>query len=215
MALSDKQEIIKAFFSEFGKKIDRLQELRAKGFDDEAFTLCLVYIDRLASGHFGGTAGQNRKNFYRALAELSGNPLFGMVHPRQLRALVQDHCPSASTLVDAIVNRQPDALLDEKDIAEEVRRSSLSEDEKNKVMTNLWRASLANIAYDFIRVAEAHGPGSGGLSFDKTIYRGQTGVSLDFTTLFEALKKILNKVTDTSNSTGEWFGNPNYMKERF
>src|SRR5579883_2993499 len=162
---------------------------------------------------FGGTAGQNRKNFYRALAELSGKPLFGMVHPGQLRALVQDHCPSASTLVDSIVNRQPDALLDEKDIAEEVRRSSLSEDEKNKVITNLWRASLANIAYDFIRVAEAHGPGSGGLSFDKTIYKGKVGVSFDFSTLFDALKEILKNVVARSMSTSEWFGNPNYMKE--
>jgi hypothetical protein len=54
-----KQSFINAFFSAFKQKIDRLQELR-KVYPDEAFTLCLVYIDRLASGHFGGKEGKNR-----------------------------------------------------------------------------------------------------------------------------------------------------------
>ncbi len=214
MTLPAKQQMIKGFFDGFEDKVDRLQELRAKGFDDEAFTLCLVYIDRLASGHFGGKAGHNRRNFCRVLAELSGNPLFGLIHPRELRELAREHCPFATKLVDDIVSSRPDTLLDEKQIADEIRKSTLSEEEKNQIITNLWRASLASITYDSIRVAEAHGPGSGGLSFDKTIYNGQIGLTLDFAKLFDALKEILKRVAETSMSTGEWFGNPNYMKER-
>ncbi len=146
--------MIKSFFDEFEKAVDHLQELRAGGFEAEAFTLCVVYIDRLASGHFGGTAGQNRRNFWRALSELSGNPLFGMIHPRQLLELVQGQCPFASKLIDEIVNRQPDALLDEKLLVQEIRKSGLQEQEKTKLIDNLWRASMANIVYEHIRVAE-------------------------------------------------------------
>ena len=64
MTLSPKQQMMKSFFDSFGEKIDRLQELRSKGFESEASTLCLVYIDRLASGHFGCTAGQKSTQFF-------------------------------------------------------------------------------------------------------------------------------------------------------
>jgi len=214
MTLSPKQEMIKCFFDQFEKKINRLAEFRKQGFEDEAFTLCLVYIDRLASGHFGGKEGQNRKNFWRALSELSGNPLFGMIHPRHLQRLTQKFCPAASALINEIVNRQPDALLEEGKVAEETRNSSLLEEEKLRLIRNLWRASMANIAYDYIRAAEVHGPGSGGLSFDKTIYSGQTGLTLEFEKFYEALKHLFKHVMDFSISSSHWFGNPDYMKER-
>lgn len=174
----------------------------------------MVYIDRLASGHFGGKEGQNRKNFWRALSELSGHPLFGMLHPKHLQRLTQQYCPSASAFINTIVGRHPDELLEEGKVAEEIRNSSLLEDEKVRLAENLWRASMANIAYDYIRSAEVHGPGSGGLSFDKTVYNGQTGLTLDFKKFFEALNQIFKRVVEFSISSGHWFGNPNYMKER-
>jgi len=64
MTPSLKQQAIQSFFARFGQKIERLPELREKSFEDEAFTLCLVYIDRVASGHFGGKAGRNRESFW-------------------------------------------------------------------------------------------------------------------------------------------------------
>lgn len=210
---SSKQTFINAFFRAFKDKIDRLQELR-NPYRDEAFTLCLVYIDRLASGHFGGKEGENRKNFWRALAQLSGNPLFAMIHPRQLAELTQCYCPSGVPFISSVINRQPNALLDESDVAAEIRKSPLLDSEKRKLIENLWRSSVANIAYDFIRIAEVHGPGSGGLSFDESIYQRQQGVTLSFDMFYDALTKIHEKVTESSLATGHWFGNPNYLKER-
>lgn len=176
MEATAKRQLIQSFFAAFEQRIKRLQELR-KSFPDESFTLCLVYIDRLASGRFGGGAGQNRRNFSRALRQLSGNALFGMIHPRQLRELTQQYCPSAASFIESVVGRQPNALLVEDELAAEVRNSSLLEVEKTKLIENLWRASVANIAYDYIRTAEVHGPGSGGLSFDKSVYEGRTGIT--------------------------------------
>mgnify|MGYP005816975455 CR=1 FL=1 len=206
---SSNQYFINAFFSAFKQKIDRLQELR-KTYPDEAFTLCLVYIDRLASGHFGGKEGQNRRNFWRALASLSGNPLFAMIHPRRLKELTERYCPLAVPFISSLINRQPNALLHENDIAAEIRQSSLLDSEKRKLVENLWRASMANIAYDFIRVAEVHGPGSGGLSFDESNYQGGKGVTLSFEMFYDALQQIHKQVTEASLTTGHWFGNPDY-----
>jgi hypothetical protein len=171
MALSPKQRFIEAFFDEFERKADRLQKLWSQSFTDEAFTLCLVYIDRLASGHYGGKYGRNRHNFWRA-------------------------------------------LLEEGKLAEDVRASSLMDCEKIKLISNLWGSSIANIAYDYIRNVEVHGPGSGGLSFDESIYQGKTGVTLDFQVFYGALRATLLRVKEVSVKTSQWFGNPNYIKER-
>jgi hypothetical protein len=214
MSLSPKQKLVEAFFGEFEQKIKRLEELRSQSFEDEAFTLCLVYIDRLASGHYGGKYGRNRKNFWRALKELSNNPLLGMIHPLPLLEQTKAKCPTATSPIESIIKKQPHALLDEDKLAEEIRHWSLTDSEKVGLISSLWRASIASISYDYIRNAEVHGPGSGGISFDESIYKGQVGVTLDFKIFFDALRSILSRVTEMSISSSQWFGNPNYIKER-
>lgn len=151
MAVS--REMLESFFDNFQERLARLQQLRKQFFVDEAFTLCLVYIDRLASGHFGGTAGQNRKNFWKALTHLSGNPLFGMIHPRNLRELSKLHFPPALSFIQSVVNIQANVLLNEDALAAKIRKSSLPDPEKAGLISNLWRASIANITYDCVRVA--------------------------------------------------------------
>lgn len=214
MSLTPKQEFIEAFFQEFERKADRLQKLWSQSYVDEAFTLCLVYIDRLASGHYGGKYGRNRGNYWRALKELSGNPLFGMIHPLRLVEQTKARCPSATALIESIVAKKPHELLEEGVLAGEIRVSSLTDCEKVKLVSNLWRSSMANISYDYIRNAEVHGPGSGGLSFDESIYQGKVGVTLDFQIFYDALRATLLRVKEVSVKTSQWFGNPNYIKER-
>ncbi len=212
MPLSEKQQFIRAFFDAFEVKVLRLKDLRSLSFEDEAFALCLVYIDRLASGHYGGQQGQNRKNFWQALTSLGGNPLFAMIHPRELLEQTKAKCPYAASLIESIVKRQPAALLKEDELAGEIKDSSLSAPQKIEVISNLWRASMANICYDYIRNAEVHGAGSGGLSFDESIYEGKKGVKLDFDVLYAALNAILKAVVQDSMQTSQWFGNPNYTR---
>jgi hypothetical protein len=214
MSLLLKLKCIEAFFGKFKQRVERLEDLRSQSFEDEAFTLCLVYIDRLASGHYGGRYGQNRKNFWRALKELSGNPLFGMIHPQHLLGQTKARYPSATSLIESITSRKNRELLEEDKVAEEIRTSSLKDCEKIKLISNLWRVSIANISYDYIRNAEVHGPGSGGQLFGESVYKGQVGVTLDFETFFDALRSILARVTAMSISSGQWFDNPNYIKER-
>lgn len=214
MPLSPKQQFINAFFERFEEKADRLQRLHSESFADEAFTLCLIYIDWLASGRYGGKYGQNRKNFCRALKELSNNPLFGMIHPRHLMEQTRRICPSIASTIESITSRNPQALLEEEKLANEIRGSSATDSEKTKLISNLWRASIANVLYDCIRNPEVHGLGSGGLSFDESVYQGKVGVSIDFRVFYDAFRAILLRIREISIKSSEWFGNPDYMKER-
>jgi hypothetical protein len=117
-------------------------------------------------------------------------------------------------LIESITAKKPHELLEEVVLAAEIRASSLTDREKVKLISNLWRSSMANISYDYIRNAEVHGPGSGGLSFDESIYQGKVGVTLDFQMFSNALRTILQRVKEASINTSQWFANPNYMKER-
>ena len=212
MSLSPKQDFIRAFFDDFGRKIDRLKELDAKGFKDEAFTLCVVYIDRLASGNYGSEPGRSAEVFCQALRELGGNPLFGMIHSRELLERTKERLPVAAPLIESLVNKQPGALLSESELGQEIRKSSLLEPDKQNLILHLWRASMANICYEYIRNPQIHGAGSIGLSFGETTFDGEKAVRLDFHVLHAALVKILAHIRNISIKTGEWFGRPTHLK---
>ena len=92
------------FFEGFGRRVERLPELFEQSFCDEAFTLCVVYIDRLASGHYGGDR-KNHENFSRASIELASNPLFGMLHPRELLEKAKTTFPAALPFLRAVVEK--------------------------------------------------------------------------------------------------------------
>jgi hypothetical protein len=214
MSVSHKQDFIKAFFDDFGRRIERLPKLYGESFRHEAFILGIVYINWLASGYYGGEPGGNRKSFCRALNELSGNALFGMIHPRELIERADERCPFATSLLESIVKKQPRTLLSEAELTQEIQASSMADSEKDAVISNVWRASIANICYDHIRNPEIHGPGSGGLSFGDSMYEGKVGVSVDFRILYDALRKIHGRIMAISIEKGEWFGRPSYMCKR-
>lgn len=88
MPCEGKAFFIQEYFSEFRKKIERLDELFKWTFGEEVWTLCVVYIDQLASGKYYDGQEKNHENFCRALSELSGDRFFGMIHPQRLSDLV-------------------------------------------------------------------------------------------------------------------------------
>ncbi len=214
MTSTDKKEFVCAYFERFGEKIGRLPKMYSDALSEEAFTLCVVYIDRLASGYYGGEAGKNRENFCRALRELSGNPLFAMLHPQMLLQQAQEYFPSAFSLLSSIAESQPHHLLSEARIAIDVKSSDMKPREKQTLIENLWRASIASVCYTDVRGPEIHGAGSGGMSFDESIFEGRKGVKLTFEVMYEALCRIFEHVKKKSAETGHWFGNSNYPGPR-
>ena len=209
----DKTSYIAAFFTVFEKKVDRLSILR-DSFPEEAFTLCLVYIDRLASGRYGGKDPRNRENFWRALTELTSISVFGLLHPDCLIEEAERHTPSAVPTLRALVANDPTALLTEQQVSDAIRGSDVEMEDRKKVLENLWRASVANITYDCIRNPAIHGPGAGGLSFSETTHNGKKGLVLDFDIFYDGLRQVSSGVKALSVATGEWFGNSAFSVRR-
>lgn len=214
MALSPKAEFIQAFFDNLGLKLERIQDLYDKSYKEEAFILCVVYIDWLASGYYGGEPGHNRQSFCKALKELSANPVLGMLHSQELAEQTKENCPSATTLIESLVNKRPHELLAETEVSNEIRGSSLRDSEKGDLIANLWRASIANILYERIRNRAIHGQGILPVTFDETINESHQGLRIDFHVLRDALRNIVVQVKAISVEKGEWFGNPKFMNPR-
>lgn len=205
-----KLEIIRAYFDDFRRKTEQLGTWDQAGFRDESMTLCIVYIDRLGSGYYGGGQGRNRRNFNRVLEELGGNQVFAMLHPRELSDLIASKLPAALSIVASVLSSKPRDLAERAHVEAAIRSSSLlSQADKDRICLELWRASMANIVYEYMRTGAVHGAGSISFSFDETIFEGEQGLRIDFAVLHQALLAILDKVEQVSIETGYWFGNAN------
>jgi len=102
-------------------------------------------------------------------------------------------------------------LLKEAKVIRAIRGSFLDESAKRNPTENLWRASMASICYRHVRGPEIHGPGSGGLDFDQTLYNGKKGIRVDFHLVYDALRSIHERIKTESVQSGNWFGNPRYF----
>jgi hypothetical protein len=214
----DKAFFVTAYFEQAKLRIERLAKLRSEklgesSFKDEAFILCLVYIDGLASCFYGEA---NSKTFCKALRELSGNPVFGKLHAQVLldpdNAKYWKNATGVKQKIEELINKRPGELFAESEIAAVIRESSMSPSQQEELIGNLWRCSIGAICYSYMRSAAVHQFGTRPLLFSETIHNGKKGFQLDFDLLYAALQKIGDHVAQVSIETGEWFGKPDYLK---
>lgn len=165
----DKVSFIKAYFDKLRQRIDNLTKLYASPpFRDEALTLCLVYIDGLASNYYEGDAV--KENFCRALRELSGSALFRKLHVKTLLDSDNDkHWAGAKPAVERLAKTKPGELLDEAEVAAQIQQSEVNKEAQNALIKRLWRYSVGAICYEVMRNSAVHGLGAGTLTFDETL----------------------------------------------
>jgi hypothetical protein len=211
MTCEGKMFFIQEYFSDFRKRTERLDELFKAAFEEEVWTLCVVYIDQLASGRYYDGQEKNHENFCRALSELSGDRFFGMIHPQRLSDLAQSRGDAIRDVIGQFVKNHPGQFIEQETFKQFVQQSSLTEPVKSSLIANLWRASVASICYERIRCQAVHGPGwTSTLTFDKTAYDGALGARVDYGRLRDALYGVLREVESLSLHSEEWFGNPLY-----
>lgn len=212
MPSDEKLLFIKEYFADFREKVNRLDELSRRPFREEALILCVVYIDYLASGTYYDGTDRNKENFCRALCELGHNDFFSAIHPKQLLKEAQKlGRADVQSEIQQMLNGRPGRFLTQDEISEGIKSSQLPSSVKDALNKNLWRASVSAICYTIIRCQSIHGPGHGmDLSFDKTAFRGQTAVAINFDLMYQALQAIFSEVESVSLKTGEFFGNPQY-----
>jgi hypothetical protein len=151
-----------------------------------------------------------------ALRELSGNSLFGKLHPQVLldpaNAKYWKNAADVKQQIEGLIKNRPGELLDEVEVVDIIRKSKMSQAQQAELVSNLWRCSIGAICYGYMRSAAVHGFGTGPLAFSETVYEGKKGFRLDFDILYAALQKIGTHVAQVSIEKGEWFGNPDYFK---
>jgi hypothetical protein len=218
----DKAFFVTAYFERVKLRIEKLATLRSQkiggmSFQDEAFILCLVYIDGLASCYYGNKRGSQR-TFCQAMRELSGNPVFGKLHPQVLLDPKNDkrwkNARGAKQQVEELVKKKRGELLDDSEVATIIRQGTIVQAEQDKLIADLWRSSVGAICYTHMRCAAVHELGTAPFSFSQTVHEGKLGFSLDFDVVYAALQNVGAHVAQVSIEKGEWFGRPDYLKSR-
>lgn len=199
---------IEAFFDDLDDKIAFLRGLRERGRADEAFLLCCCYIDGLGNSLFPGERSSKRC-FVRVLERHGGEEVLALIHPKILCESLAEMGKHARAVLGQVRSPLRDAEGAVYTRAEMLAmlRSNLSDADRSWLEDNLWRGTLAVLAYRTIRSPFVHGLGGpGGISFDQTTYQGRPVPSIDFDLLYRCLPRIAQAARNISVRTVAWFG---------
>ena len=73
----------------------------------------------------------------------------------------------------------------------------------------LWRGTIASVAYGLLRAPSVHSLGaSGAITFDATTFQGAPAPAVRFEVLYDVLLAAVQRAKAISLETGEWFGRP-------
>lgn len=206
--LEEKRGFITAFFDHLDRRIDLAVKLHREGHDDDAMLLCCCHIDGLANHLYWDLDGSNQ-NFVRAVREHGGHHFLGMVHLKQLRQAFAKKAgkrfDQGAALFDALPRDLDRSLRSESEILALVE----AEDRFLQWLEGeLWRGTLAAVAYAGLRVPSVHALGaSGAISFSETTIDGVTPVpAIDFDLLHDILMRVAAHARVSSEDTNRWFG---------
>jgi hypothetical protein len=199
---------ITAFFDDLDRKIKFLLELENSGHREEALLLCSCYIDWLASGLCWPEGGS--KCFVRMLKEFGGEHVLSQIHPKMLEEalikLKQSRWAMAIQKILPVLQQAHERLYNDDEMIV-LLTPVLNKVELAKLKTELWRGTLAAIAYSWIRVPAVHGFGApDGVSFHNTTFQGQPVPPIEFPMLHNFLKRIATVARERSLSIGKYFG---------
>ncbi len=211
-------DYIEAFFKVLNDKVAFLRRLFDSSHQDEAMTLCCVYIDGLGQAIYFPDK-RSSFNFIRALrehGEQPEQPYFDLVFPtglvRWVDAWVKDkeekhpQFRGLSTKVDSALASVKGQLVSEADLRR-VLSQGLSHNEFQIVSPELWHGTLAYVAYQRLRSPFVHTlRGYSGVSFGQTTYNGQPVPEIDFSRLYGALESVIRYAYKISVESGKFFG---------
>jgi len=206
-----KGAFIGAYFDDLDRKIGALTALAKSGYRDEALILCLVYLDGFAQL----LSWPNPKvgaNFVSALAQFSGDSQLALVHPKQL-AEALDRLKGAWAPIAAAVRAAfpaPPYVLDT-EVGTLTAIKGLTPTQRAQLQPEMWRGTMAAVAYFWMRNPAVHALGSSTLSFDQTTYNDQQVRPLDLPRLQNAAHGLAAEGRRRSEANDQWFGNDNIV----
>ena len=203
-----KRHVITSFFDDAEARVAFLDDLADTGHEPEAMTLCLVYIDRFAQSLCWPSASTGR-NFVDALIQFGGEPLMALAHPLQAARAFGEMKTPWKALAERIAGAFPGPSHEvvpiptfEQALAEHVTTAELAQ-----LKPELWRATIANVAYQHLRNPAIHAFGTGGgIILSKTTWNGQPISILGFAILRNCARGLIAEARRRSDANGQWFG---------
>ena len=202
---SDKTFVIQAYFDDLEKRIAFLRELYCGNHTDEALMLCCCYIEALGSRQYHDS-DRKAKNYYRILEEFSGNYLFTLIHPKQLRNVLKDKKLFKSNIkqIDPIIDGFGKELILQKIVSDSLS-PVVTKDQMKWLNDNLFKGTMAAISYDRIRNDLVHDISTSNLTFKETTFDGKPVPDMNFDLLYPALMKIFDSFKEISLKTNRWY----------
>ena len=205
--LKAKREFIDALFEDLHAKIDRLDEFFEQGHHDEAMTLCCVYLDGIANNVYPDS-DRSAFNFVQLLREHGEDTELDLISPLALVRWIKDERPTRANVADnvsqALATKMTE-LRDEDALIGELGKL-LTGDDLEYVKKEVWRGSVAYVAYRRLRVPFIHQI----RGYSAVVVGSAAGkdeeISVDFRSLHTALKRIARTFHDLSRRKVKWFG---------
>ena len=208
-------EYMEAYFEDLDRKIAFLGELFHSGHQDEAATLCYVYIDGLGY-NLHWPSEKSAFNFVRVLCDHGNQPNLALIHPAGFQRWLSRDTNSAKLRTLAInLERHLSSIKGELFARPDFSvflSQWFSAQEVTFLNKELWRGTLAYATYEWLRNPFVHRlRGYGGLSFDGTTYQGKPIPAIQFSQLYEALRAIARHAQQLSETSGKFCGH-NFSK---
>jgi len=206
---SAKREFIEAYFSNLEQRIKFTESLyEEQKAEPEALLLCCCYIEGIGNCLYPDETGST-KTFVRVLREHAGEPFLLSVHPRRLAEALPQKDSATAELAELIMNSwgaAPFELLNEDDFIERAR-VSMSPDQLTALRREVWRGTIAALAYGEVRGRLVHRLGAGiPIGFDQSRWEGGPPPEIDFPLLYRALSRVFEHSRQVSLSSNNWFG---------
>ena len=209
-----KRDYIVAFFDDARDRANFLLDLHRKSYRSEALTLCLVYIDSFSQWLFW-PRDQSGRNFVDALVEFGGDSDYALLHPLAVIrtfATMKGQRKDFSARVQNLFPGPQYSLLEKSEFLKRIS-DAFSRKELKLLEAELWRGTIANIAYTRLRNPSVHNFGrEWEISFDNTSFNGNSTRNLTFERLHWGLLGLIDEARRRSLVNNQWFGNDNIVK---
>lgn len=202
---STKQTYVDAFFQYHRRRAERLLELWGQGHQDDALTLCCCYLDGLASFAYY-CSHRSAYNFVALLREHGAEPELSLCSPLALIRWMEGQGgwrKVASGKLRVALGTTITTLISDKNL-EGLLKAHLPHRDFQRLTSDIWRASVAYIAYERLRNPFVHQLGGPGAVIVTSATVTDKEVAIDFPVLHQALLRALDHFESVSRKTGRW-----------
>jgi len=138
--------------------------------------------------------------------EFSGNNIFALVHPKQLKNELKDKNLFKANIdqIETIVDGFGKELIPQKAVSDSLS-TVVTEEQMNWINDNLYKGTMAAISYDRVRSDLVHDISTSNLTFSETTFDGKPVPDMNFELLYPALIKIADSLKEMSLKTNTWY----------